>query len=111
MLASMNGTDTTNENAEYITPDEAAALCGLSAATIRRMLRDGRIRGQQLPQNTRPGPRRWWRVLREDVEQLWRPVERATPPPASPPPRPASIVQQLRERAATEDGLRRHGLD
>lgn len=103
-------TDATNtKEAEYITPDEAASISGLSSATIRRMLRDGRLRGQQCPQSTRPGPRRWWKVLREDVEQLWRPVEPATAPVA--PPRPPSLVQQLRDRADTEAGLRRHGLD
>jgi excisionase family DNA binding protein len=45
------------------TPDQVAALCQVTAETVRRWLRDGTLKGVQLPRNV-------WRVHEDHVRSL-----------------------------------------
>lgn len=86
-----------------MTVPEAAEYLQLSTETIRRMLREGRLRGSQ-PAGRRGG----WRVRRLELDRLAAPGIERLPPPAvgaerRAAARRAALEQAERARARGDD--------
>lgn len=60
----------------YLTVAQAAEQLQTSPEMVRRMLREGRLRGKRLG-----GKRMGWRVAQTEVERLLQPDERSRPGP------------------------------
>jgi excisionase family DNA binding protein len=76
-----------------LTVDEVSAYLRLPAATVRVLLRDGRLPGTNIA--------RTWRVRRVDVERLFEapaesPVATAYAPTCAPPLRPRGRPRKVR---------------
>lgn len=82
------------ERGAGMTVPEAAEYLQLSTETIRRMLREGRLRGSQ-PAGRRGG----WRVRRLELDRLAAPGIERLPPPAVGAERRAAALRRLRDQA------------